>query len=213
MNCCLKMKDHDTTGKLIAFCGLDGSGKTTLINLTLEYLRDNSVKCELTKQPSEAFRKSDIFRKFQDSNDYAGYDYRAMSIMAAADRLQHVNSIIVPWLSEGYTVISDRYFYSCLANLWARGYDSDLWIYEIASHIVKPDIAFFLDVPVEIAVERIRRRSDEKNKFIDIPLQHRLREQYLNIARSNNGVIINTDRDPKDAFKEAKKHLLRLNLL
>lgn len=92
------------------------------------------------------------------------YDYRSLSLLAASDRLQHVNKVIEPQMAQGKVVISDRYFYSCLANLRALGFENDQWIYEIAESVVKPDVAFFFDVPVETAVKRVRSRIEEKDR-------------------------------------------------
>ena len=97
-------------------------------------------------------------------------------------------------------MISDRYYYSCLANLRARGYTQDKWIYEIADFIPKPDISFFLDVDVDIAISRVRNREEEKNRFIDVPLQYRLRREYLSICESINGYLIKSDTDAQITF-------------
>ena len=97
---------------------------------------------------------------------------------------------LMPLLKEGTNVISDRYFYSCLANLRARGFEDDRWIYEIAENIIEPDVSFFIDVPVEVAVKRVRERPDEKDKYIDMQLQYRLRQEYLTIAENVGGVLI-----------------------
>ena len=84
-------------------------------------------------------------------------------------------------------MVSDRYFYSCLANLRARGYEQDRWIYEISASIPKPDLAFFLDVDVDTAIRRVRSRASERDRYIDVPLQHRLRREYWEIAAENGG--------------------------
>ena len=76
----------------------------------------------------------------------------------------------------------------------------DRWIYEISSHIVKPDIAFFIDAEVETAIARVRSRKEERNKYIDIDLQHRLRKEYLKIAADNDGIIINADMSVDEMF-------------
>ena len=101
-----------------------------------------------------------------DCPDHSAYDYRSLSLLAASDRLQHGTKVIEPAMQEGLIVISDRYFYSCLANLHARGFEKDEWIYKIAESVVRPDIAFFFDVPVEIAVQRVRSRPEEKDRYI-----------------------------------------------
>ena len=186
------MLNNEFEGKLITFCGLDGCGKTTQIKLLVKWLEENGHKVYLTKQPTDFVRESEIFRTYMDSPEPDGYDYRALSLLCASDRVQHSNRVISQKLREGYIVISDRYFYSCLANLIARGFKEDMWIYEIAKSIRKPDISFFLNVPVEEAIARVRERSEEKDRYIDVELQKKLHDLYVGIARENQGVVIST---------------------
>lgn len=188
----LNMRPNDTQGKLITFCGLDGCGKTTMLTILKEQL-ENKYNLFLTKQPTDFVRNSDIFRTYMDSPDHSDYDYRSLSLLAASDRIQHTNIQIYSHMKQGDIVISDRYFYSCLANLVARGFETDKWIYEIAESVVKPDVAFFFDVPVEVAVSRVRSRPAEKDRYIDMELQYKLREQYMKICHLNNGILISTE--------------------
>ena len=192
---------------MITLCGLDGSGKTTQLRLLKEYLESQGKKVIVTKQPTDEVRSSDIFRAYMDNEDHSGYEYRALSLLCASDRLQHSNKVILPLLEEGFTVISDRYYYSCLANLIARGYPDDMWIYEIAKDIPKPDAAIFLDIPAKTAINRVRSRDEEKNRYIDYSLQYHLRELYLQIARSNGGIIVNTETDEASCFEKIKQHI------
>lgn len=196
----LNMRPNDTQGKLITFCGLDGCGKTTMLTLLNEKLQSR-YNVFMTKQPTNFVRNSDIFRTYMDCPDHSAYDYRSLSLLAASDRIQHTNMQIYPHLKQGDVVISDRYFYSCLANLIARGFSTDKWIYEIAESIVKPDIAFFFDVPVETAVARVRTRESEKDRYIDMDLQYKLRELYIQICRSNNGILISTEQSISETTK------------
>lgn len=196
----LNMRPNNTQGKLITFCGLDGCGKTTMLTLLNEKLQSR-YNVFMTKQPTNFVRNSDIFRTYMDCPDHSAYDYRSLSLLAASDRIQHTNMQIYPHLKQGDVVISDRYFYSCLANLIARGFSTDKWIYEIAESIVKPDIAFFFDVPVETAVARVRTREAEKNRYIDMDLQYKLRELYIQICRSNNGILISTEQSISETTK------------
>ncbi len=204
----LKMKEHDTRGLLITVCGLDGCGKTTLIKRLKKEIEDNEgYEVILTKQPSENMRKSDIFRTYMDTDDHSKYEYRALSLLAAADRIQHINKVILPELKKGKCVICDRYFYSCLANLRARGYEKDRWIYDISKNIIKPDISFFLDVPVELAVSRVRERAEERDRYIDMDLQYKLRKQYIKICKENHGTLISSDMYEDKTFNDAYKQL------
>lgn len=187
----LNMRINNHPGFLITFCGLDGCGKTTLMQRLVDDLRINS-ELFITKQPTNAVRNSEIFRTYMDSPNHDAFDYRSLSLLAASDRLQHVNKVIEPELQKGKIVLSDRYFYSCLANLRARGFENDKWIYEISESVIRPDISFFFDVPVDVAVSRVRSRPEEKDRYIDMELQHRLRKEYINICKENNGVLIST---------------------
>ena len=191
------MIPHQFPGKLITFCGLDGCGKSTMIKMTAAYLKE-FADIFLTKQPTDSVRNSDIFRTYMDQPNHDAYDYRALSLLCASDRVQHCKGVILPALKDDVTVISDRYFYSCLANLRARGYTEDKWIYEIANRIPDPDAAFFLDVPVETAVARVRSRPEERKRYIDMDLQYRLREEYIKIAQENDGILLNGEDPPEE---------------
>ena len=130
---------------------------------------------------------------------------RLITAVFPSSRLQHVNKVIEPEMKAGKIVLSDRYFYSCLSNLRARGFEQDKWIYEIAESIIKPDIAFFFDVPVDEAVKRVRRRQDEKDRYIDMDLQHTLRREYVDICNANTGVLIPTTLPEDECYGIVKK--------
>ncbi|MGM9683384.1 MAG: dTMP kinase [Eubacteriales bacterium] len=196
----LDMRKNDTSGFLITFCGLDGCGKTTMMKRLIGDL-EKEHDIFVTKQPTGAVRNSEIFRTYMDCPDHDAFDYRSLSLLAASDRLQHVNKVIEPEIKNGKIVLSDRYFYSCLANLRARGFEKDEWIYEIAESVIKPDIAFFFDVPVEEAVARVRRRPEERDRYIDMDLQYKLRKEYVDICYTNGGILISTMQSEDECYE------------
>lgn len=205
----LNMQKNTAPGVLISFCGLDGCGKTTMITRLASDLRQK-YDVYLTKQPTDNVRSSAVFRTYMDSPDHSAYDYRSLSLLAASDRLQHTNKVILPMIEDGKVVISDRYFYSCLANLRARGFILDKWIYEISKSVLKPDISFFLDVSVETAVERIRSRVNERDRYIDMELQYKLRREYINICKANSGILIPSDISPDETYKLIIKEVKKI---
>lgn len=205
----LHMRPNETKGYLFTFCGLDGCGKTTMLTKLKEDL-EQYRSVFLTKQPTNAVRESEIFRTYMDNPDHTAFDYRSLSLLAASDRVQHGSKVIEEKMAEGKIVISDRYFYSCLANLRARGFEKDKWIYEIAQSVVKPDVAFFFDVPVETAVKRVRSRMEEKDRYIDMELQYRLRDEYIKICKANNGVLISTEMSIEECYAVVKKEVERI---
>lgn len=204
----LKMRPNQTEGYLFTFCGLDGCGKTTMLTRLKEDLeREHTVF--LTKQPTKAVRTSEVFRTYMDNPDHSAFDYRGLSLLAASDRLQHGKAVIEKAMCEGNVVISDRYIYSCLANLRARGFKKDKWIYEIAESIVKPDVAFFFDVPVDVAISRVRSREAEKDRYIDVELQYKLRDEYRAICKANHGILISTEMPIEDCYAIVKREVER----
>ena len=205
----LNMRENKTSGLLITFCGLDGCGKTTLMKRLIADL-EKEHEIFVTKQPTNAVRNSEIFRTYMDCPDHDAFDYRSLSLLAASDRLQHVNKVIEPAMKDGKIVLSDRYFYSCLSNLRARGFKKDKWIYEIAESVIKPDISFFFDVPVEEAVARVRRRPEEKDRYIDMDLQYKLRKEYVDICYANGGVLIFTTQSEDACYALVKKSVKEL---
>lgn len=210
MNRTLNFYEHKKPGKLITFCGLDGCGKSTMLRRLWQYLSEQGRELTVTKQPTDFVRRSAIFRTYMDSPVHDNYDYRSLSLLAASDRVQHTNRVILPELEEGKIVLSDRYFYSCLANLRARGYENDRWIYDVASFIAKPDLAIFLDTSVETAVARVRNRSEEKERFIDMDLQHKLREQYRMIAEENNCLLVSSEMSEEETWMAIKEAVDKL---
>ena len=205
----LNMRQNPTSGLLITFCGLDGSGKSTMMKRLIADLEPN-YSLFVTKQPTDAVRGAKIFRTYMDTPCHDAFDYRSLSLLAASDRIQHVSKVIEPQMDSGKMILCDRYFYSCLANLRARGYSKDKWIYEISKAILKPDLAFFLDVPVDIAIARVRQRPEEKDRYIDVDLQHKLFEEYRKICKKNKGILLASDKSEEDTFSEVLKNLNEL---
>ena len=201
----LHMRKKLTRGYLFTFCGLDGCGKTTMIRRLEAWLRQQGKPVLLTRQPTDAVRNSAIFRTYMDQPDHRDYEYRSLSLQAAADRIQHVTRYIYPAMQEGKIVLCDRYFYSCLANLLSRGYTKDRWIYEAASFVLQPDAAFFLDISVQEAIARVRQRAEEKERYIHESLQYRLRNSYIEIARKNKGILLSTAEEEEKTFEKIRQ--------
>ena len=117
----LRMKPHSTAGMLITFCGLDGCGKTIMLDRLYTYLCETGHPCLRTKQPTDAVRQLDIFRTFMDCEDNSGYDYRSLSLLAAGDRVQHANRVILPALQAGRIVLRRPVFLFLLGKSPSEG--------------------------------------------------------------------------------------------
>jgi dTMP kinase len=171
------------------------------------YLAAKEIPVFITAQPTETMRKSEVFREFIDNPAPQKYDYRSLTLFTAGDRLQHSNKVIEPILKRGVTVLSDRYFYSCIANHRANGYKDDTWLREIFTNVPEPDLAFFLDVDVETAVYRVRQRPNERNRWIDIQLWERLRKEYATLAEEYDGYLVPSGKNTEETFKSVRTHV------
>ena len=181
----LKLRKNPYKGKLIVFEGTDGAGKTTMISLTEKYLEEKngigSVLC--VKQPTDLSRKTKLFQKMMYCCKHEDINYRAVQLLTMSDRMQHGFEVIEPALKAGKTVICDRYIYTSLANMLARGYRDEKWFYEAAKHLLKPDLAFLAYANPLMAIERIKSRPDECDRHLDEPLLLRVAGEFLGMAK------------------------------
>lgn len=199
----LKMKTNQYPGKLITFCGIDGCGKTTQIYNLKNFIEQQNKRVFLAEQSAGLVKESEILRAFMDTPEYDALDDKAL----------YSDRVIAKHLADGDIVISDMSFYSYLADLLARCYTDDIWIYEITKMILKPDIAFFLDVNVETAVNRVWQREGEKIKYIDMDYKYTLRSEFLKLAKENDGIIIATECSVNNSFSDILQVVLgKLNI-
>ena len=160
-------------GVLIAFCGLDGSGKTTQANLLAERLRGAG--------PVPILRPStDAFRFDQPITDYRhgrlppeqAYDMVVeMPLMAAGDLFRQMRTTILPRLEAGEIVICDRYGYTAYARAYARGFREQEWLSQLNRYLPVPQLTLYIDVQPEVAVRRVHAR-DKEPKWEELDLAH-----------------------------------------
>lgn len=168
-------------GCLIAFEGIEGSGKTVQARLLQKWLQKQLYHVVYAKEPTHYFIGRLINRILERKIEVAE---EAIPLLFAADRADHTKRYIVPALNHGSVVLADRYIYSSLAYQ-GRGmkvpFDSK-WLIEINKYAIEPDIAFFLDVPAEEGLRRIQQqRINDDKYFEDLETQKRIREAYYDV--------------------------------
>ncbi|MDX8450482.1 dTMP kinase [Mesorhizobium captivum] len=152
--------DH---GCLISIDGFDGSGKSTQVEALARHLSEEGQSVVKTRQPTDWYRNDPIVRRFH-SDGGSPDEARDLAMMAAVDRHRHVADVIRPALAKGATVICDRYVCSTFAVFTHRGVDLD-FIVTINRTVPRPNFAFYIDVPTNELVNRLRGRDGADLKF------------------------------------------------
>ena len=154
---------HQYEGQLIAIVGFDAAGKSTQVSELAKRFRETGKEVVETKQPTEWYRCNELVQSFLDvggSREQA----KVLALLAAVDRLVHVQKVILPALERGAVVICDRYVYATFAVFSHRGLEPQ-FIAQINEGIPEPDIAYFLDVPAEDLGKRLVERDGDSLKF------------------------------------------------
>ncbi len=170
-------------GVFIAVEGVDGCGSTTHSRLLAKALkargRESVLTCEPTNGPIGGLIRQILQRRLfvADAAGPRGFAWSTMALLFAADRLDHLDSLVMPALENGSVVVSDRYDLSSLAYQSATAPDAhDVipWIRELNARAVRPDVTIVIDVPAEVAEERRRNRGGVEEMFEHRALQERL---------------------------------------
>ncbi len=150
-------------GKFIALEGIDGSGKSSQIGPLVSRLEGLGLPCRADREPTGGPVGSLIRQIF---TGRVTADNRVIAALYAADRIDHlVNEVdgLCAAIDKGITVVSDRYYFSSYAY---HSVDMDMeWVIQansVSAGLLRPTLTVFLDVPVEIALERIH-----KNRFVE----------------------------------------------
>lgn len=175
-------------GRFITLEGPEGSGKTTAARHLAGWLRERGRTVVLTQEPGGTPLGEEIRRIVLHMRGMSDdLDPRADALLYAAGRAQHVARVIRPALERGDWVVCARYLDSSLAYQGA-GYGNDMAdlrrLQGFATGGLLPDLTLLLDVPVDVGLERTRRRA-EWNRFEDteeLAFFEQVRSAYLRLA-------------------------------
>jgi dTMP kinase len=141
---------HNFPGKLIVVEGVDGSGKSTQLNLLRNWLEAKGHSVIFTEWNSSKLISKTI-KEAKRNNTLIPVTFSILHATDFADRLENV---IIPALKAGLIVLADRYCFTAFARDVARGVDKE-WVRNLYGFSVRPDGAFYFQLPVEISLQRI----------------------------------------------------------
>ena len=175
-------------GLLIAFEGLDQSGKQTQAELLREHLKAAGRKVRLLSFPDYGTSiGEEIARALQGERDY-GPD--VMQLLYVANRYERKDEIL-QWLEGGLILICDRYRASSVAYGEAFGLDP-AWLADVQKYLPAPDVTFLLDIAPETSA---RRKTSDRDRYErDLQMLSRVRDSYLRQADAD-WVRLDADRD------------------
>jgi dTMP kinase len=210
-----------TRGRLITLEGPEGSGKTTAARHLAQWLRGGGVPTVLTQEPGGTPLGEEVRRIVLHMRGMSDdLDPRADALLYAAGRAQHVARVIRPALERGDWVVCARFADSSLAYQGA-GYGNDMTelrrLQEFATGGVRPDLTLLIDVPVEVGLERTRRRAGW-NRFEnteELGFFEQVRNAYLQLAADEPDRIVSVDgsgsvEDADAAIREVVQRRFRI---
>ena len=169
-------KQTSINGKLIIVEGVDGSGKSTQVRLLEKWLRYRGVPVFFTEWNSSEQIK-EIISIGKKKNLLTPTTF---SLLHATDFAARYERNIFPLLRAGYVVLADRYIYTAFARDVVRGCSPE-WVRNVYSLAVKPDIAFYFKVPVEVSFDRIVKNRPKLKYYeagMDLNLSNDPYESY-----------------------------------
>ena len=179
-------------GLLIAFEGLDQSGKQTQAEGLRDVVESRGRDCRLLSFPDyDTAIGSEISRALHGDRDYAA---DTLQLLYVANRYEK-RSTIEQLLASGTIIVCDRYVASSIAYGEAQGLDA-AWLSEIQRFLPAPDLTIVLDIAPETAV---RRKSTGRDRYErDLALLSRVRESYRRQGRQASWLVLDGERPKAD---------------
>lgn len=198
-------------GVFITFEGIEGVGKTTQIKRLQSALKELSIDCIGTREPGGT-ATAEIIRNIILKEDMTEL---TELLMYSASRAEHVTSLVKPNLEAGRHVLCDRFTDATIAYQgYGRGVDIKLidTLNNIATAGIRPDITIIIDLPVEIAFQRLAKRGSEPDRFekLNHDFYAKVREGYLSIWKNNPDrvALVDGNRDEDSIYNDIANILL-----
>ena len=181
---------------LVNLEGIDGCGKSTQSKLLLEKLEGEGEKVIILKEPTKRPHGQKLWDVLHGKRKATNEEILELFVL---DRIQHVEEKIQPALDDGTVILMDRYYYSSMAYQVAGGIDVEE-IREKHVFAPKPDVVLIFDLPVSVALERVRGHSDadefEKEEHLE-----KVREAYLDLENDPLVRIVDATGTPEEIFE------------
>ena len=182
---------------LVNLEGIDGCGKSTQSKLLREKLEEEGEKVIILKEPTKKPHGQKLWDVLHGKRKASNEEILELFVL---DRKQHVEEKIQPALDDGTVILMDRYYYSSMAYQVAGGIDVEE-IREKHVFAPRPDVVLIFDLPVSVALERVKGHSDadefEKEEHLE-----KVREAYLDLENDPLVRIVDATGTPEEIFED-----------
>src|SRR5574339_654035 len=214
-----KKDKYSIKGKLIIVEGIDGSGKSTQIHLLDKWLKFKNITAFLSEWKSSEIVKNVTSRGKKKEQ----LTPTTFSLLHATDFAARYERNIFPLLRAGYIVLADRYMYTAFARDVVRGCSPD-WVRHVYGFAIKPDVAFYFKVPVEISFDRIVKNRPKLKYYeagMDLNIsndpyesyrifQGRIVEQYDSMVEPEGFSVIDGTQDIEEQQKQVREKIIEI---
>ena len=207
----------------LTFEGIEGSGKSTIMERMAQQLRNQGLSVRMTREPGGTAFGRELRRLLLDVRS-VDFSTQAELLLFLADRAQHLQEVLMPTLGEGAVLLCDRYADSTLAYQgYGRGMPLDrlMILNEFATGGLWPDMTLLFDVPVELGLARAGERNREEGTEVSegrfeaerLEFHQRVRAGYLELAAKHPKRYVVVDASaPTDAVLQQSLALVRARL-
>jgi dTMP kinase len=178
------LKANPCKGKLIVVEGIDGSGKSTQIDLIYKWLVEKGKSVYFSEWNSSTLVKSTT----RLGKKQKAFTPTTFSLIQATDFAERWENQFLPMLKAGVIVLADRYAFTGFARDVARGVDPQ-WVRNLYSFAFQPDLVLYFRVPLDDAVERITS-ARAKLKYYEAGMDLNLSDKKVTSFRLFQGKIL-----------------------
>lgn len=183
-----------STGKLIVIEGLEGAGKSTVVQSVMDLLAQKDIKAITTREPGGT-ALGEILRNLIKNPEYSEVlEDKSELLLLYAARIQLLKQVIQPALQEGIWVVADRFEWSTLAYQGGGRLLSLAMIEHLSAFCLngfKPDLTLYLDITPELGMQRVGSRgSFDRIEQQSMDFFHRVREAYLECVQKNLETVV-----------------------
>jgi dTMP kinase len=182
--------------------GIDGSGKTTQLDLLGKWLEECGHSVTLIREPTGSPVGKLIRKILQNPRAQEESLQKTLALLFAADRTMIMDTIKEEE-DKGKIVISDRSFYSSMAYQ-----NGEEWISQINRHAREPDLVILLDLETETALERCEsalERGKDKDSFEERAFLDKIRKKYLKMADQQGFMVVNANNGVNKVHEDMKR--------